>query len=76
MRKFIISTVVAVCLFTGIGVAHNKADAQYFWTCRAESPTAWGVGVSPSLYTARMGALQECRWRTPFWQTCFIVGCQ
>ncbi len=56
--------------------AEPKKYAQYYtWTCRAESPVAYGVGISPNYAAAQQIALNECAVRTPTYYTCYIKYC-
>ena len=46
------------------------------WTCRATSPSAWGVATYPDLGYAKRRALVQCSVRTPRYQTCYIRWCR
>jgi hypothetical protein len=45
------------------------------WTCEAESPVAFGVGIARTRVQARQRALLECAARTPYGMVCVITTC-
>lgn len=78
MRSALILCVAASTLLSG-SVAIAAPPVQYAravrWTCEAESPVAFGVGIARTRAQARQRALFECAARTPYGMMCVIVTC-
>ena len=60
-------------LILGMLLFAVAGTASAAW-CRAESFSAWGYGTAPSIAEACNIALYQCASRTPWNQTCVVVG--
>lgn len=60
-------------------MASAQVPVQYArvvtWTCEAESPVAFGVGIARTRVQARQRALFECAARTPYGMVCVVTTC-
>lgn len=56
------------------GITSFAAYAGWGWKVYAESPSAYGYGISYSYESAANRALVECARRTPAHQTCYVTG--
>lgn len=82
MRSVLISCVATVALLAGstaTAAPPVPQPLQYArtvtWTCEAESPVAFGVGIARTRVQARQRALFECAARTPYGLVCVITTC-
>lgn len=80
--RALIACAAAVALLSGpvaVAAAPNPQPLQYArvvtWTCEAESPVAFGVGIARTRVQARQRALFECAARTPYGLVCVITTC-
>ncbi len=79
MFKKVFTTMTAVALAIGslaVPALMTPAQAQVSGTysCRAQSPYAWGVGTHVNGNVACNIALQQCAIRTPYGSTCYVTN--
>jgi len=63
---------IRAAVLTALLLASCTANAV--WVARADSVTAYGVGISDDLETAKRRALYECGIRTPDFYVCIITS--